>query len=162
MATCDKFKVSMLQATQPIDFVILSKDGEPSLLDKIQSHMYVGNGWPAVHIIHPLSPWYCVWIVPINEHQFLLSLLPSLQGSLSPEGHCWYPYPFTKVPVDLAVKGAHEQLSMDTSMIKRTSLSADQVVKLLRFCLDATFLSSEETSTNKHLARPWVPQSQSQ
>ena len=30
---------------------------------------------------------------------------------------------------------------MDTSLIERTSLSADQVVKLLRFCLDATFLS---------------------
>ena len=48
---------------------------------------------------------------------------------------------FTKVPVDLAVKGAHERLSMDTSLIERTSLSADQVVKLLRFCLDATFLA---------------------
>ena len=131
----------MLQATQPIDFVILSKDGEPSLLDKIQSHMYVSNGLPAVHIIHPLSPGYCVWIVPIDEHQFLLSLLPSLQGSVSPEGHCCYPYPFTKVPVDLTVKGAHERLSMDTSLIERISLSADQVVKLLRFCLDATFLS---------------------
>ena len=48
---------------------------------------------------------------------------------------------FMKVPVDLAVKVAHERLSMDTSMIERTSPSADQVVKLLQFCLDATFLS---------------------
>ena len=51
---------------------------------------------------------------------------------------------FTKVPVDLAVKVAHKRLSMDTALIERTSLSADQVVQLLKFCLDATFLAYRE------------------
>ena len=48
---------------------------------------------------------------------------------------------FTNVPVDLAVKVAHERLSLDTSLVERTALSAEQVVNLLRFCLDATFLA---------------------
>ena len=48
---------------------------------------------------------------------------------------------FTNVPVDLAVKVAHERLSVDTSLVERTALSADQVANLLRFCLDATFLA---------------------
>ena len=48
---------------------------------------------------------------------------------------------FTRVPVDFAVKVAHEWLSMNTSLIERMSLSADQVVQLLQFCLDVTFLA---------------------
>ena len=48
---------------------------------------------------------------------------------------------FTRVPVDLVVKVAHKRLSMDTSLTERMSLSADQVVQLLQFCLDATFLA---------------------
>ena len=69
---------------------------------------------------------------------------------------------FTRVPVDLTVKVAHKRLSMDTSLIERTSLSADQVVQLLQFCLDATFLGYGETSTSKLSAQPWVPLSRSQ
>ena len=45
---------------------------------------------------------------------------------------------FTKVPVDLASKVAQDRLSEDTSLTERTSLLADEVVNLLRFCLDAT------------------------
>ena len=48
---------------------------------------------------------------------------------------------FTKVPVDLASKVAQDRLSEDTSLTERTSLSADEVVNLLRFCLDATYLA---------------------
>ena len=48
---------------------------------------------------------------------------------------------FTNVPGDLAVKVAHERLSLDTSLVERTALSAEQVVNLLQFCLDATFLA---------------------
>ena len=33
--------------------------------------MYVGNGWPAVHIIQPLSLKNCLQIFPIDECQFL-------------------------------------------------------------------------------------------
>ena len=51
---------------------------------------------------------------------------------------------FTRVPVDLVVKVAHERLSLDTSLIERTSLSTDQVVELLQFCLDVTFLAYRE------------------
>ena len=46
---------------------------------------------------------------------------------------------FTRVPAALAVKVIHERRTVDTSLV--TSLSADQVVQLLQFCLDAMFLA---------------------
>ena len=48
---------------------------------------------------------------------------------------------FTKVPADLAVRVAHERLSADSSLAERTSLSTEQVVNLLKSCLDATYLA---------------------
>ena len=48
---------------------------------------------------------------------------------------------FKKVPVELAARVAHERLVADTSLAERTSLSSDEVVNLLRFCLGATYLS---------------------
>ena len=48
---------------------------------------------------------------------------------------------FIKVPVYLATKVAQDQLPGDTSLTERTSLSADEVGNLLRFCLDATYLA---------------------
>ena len=48
---------------------------------------------------------------------------------------------FTKVSVDLAARVAHERLVADTSLMERTSLSPDEVVDLLKFCLGATYLS---------------------
>ena len=48
---------------------------------------------------------------------------------------------FTNVPADLAVRVAHERLSADSSLAERTSLSTEQVVNLLKFCLDATYLA---------------------
>ena len=46
---------------------------------------------------------------------------------------------FTKVPVHLATKVAQDQMSGDASLAEQTSLSADEVVNLLRFCLDANY-----------------------
>ena len=48
---------------------------------------------------------------------------------------------FTKVPVDLAARVAHERLVADTSLVERTSLSPDKVMTLLKFCHGATYLS---------------------
>lgn len=48
---------------------------------------------------------------------------------------------FTKVPVNLATKVAHERLSRDPLLAERTALSPGQVVGLLQFCLNATYLS---------------------
>ena len=48
---------------------------------------------------------------------------------------------FTRVPADLAISVAGERLKADSSLSERTALSADQVVKLLQFCLDATYLA---------------------
>ena len=48
---------------------------------------------------------------------------------------------FTKVPTDLAAKVAKERLLMDPSLPERTALSTDEVVNLLTFCLNATYLS---------------------
>ena len=46
---------------------------------------------------------------------------------------------FTKVPVHMATKVAQDQMSGDASLAEQTSLSADEVVYLLRFCLDANY-----------------------
>ena len=62
---------------------------------------------------------------------------------------------FTKVPVELAVRVAHRRLLAYTSLAERTSLSPDEVVNLLRFCLGATYLSYRERCTNKPLVQPW-------
>ena len=48
---------------------------------------------------------------------------------------------FTCVPVDLAVEVAQRRLSEDEALSSRTSLNVQEVVKLLRFCLSATYLS---------------------
>ena len=47
---------------------------------------------------------------------------------------------FTCVPVDLAVEIAQRTLSLDEDLSNRTSLSVQEVVKLLAFCLNATYL----------------------
>ena len=48
---------------------------------------------------------------------------------------------FTSLPADLAVSVAGERLKADSSLSELTALSAEQVVKLLQFCLDATYLA---------------------
>ena len=48
---------------------------------------------------------------------------------------------FTKVPVHLATKVAQDRLLRDTALAERNSLSADEVINLLSFCLDATYLA---------------------
>ena len=41
----------------------------------------------------------------------------------------------------MATKVAQDRLVKDTSLAERTGLSADDVVNLLKFCLDATYLA---------------------
>ena len=48
---------------------------------------------------------------------------------------------FTIVPTDLAAKVAKEHLLTDPSLPECTVLSPDEVVNLLTFCLNATYLS---------------------
>ena len=48
---------------------------------------------------------------------------------------------FTCVPVELAVEIAKQRLSLDEDLPTRTSLSVQEVVRLLSFCLNATYLS---------------------
>lgn len=43
--------------------------------------------------------------------------------------------------MELAVRVAHQRLLADTSLVKHTLLSPDEVMNLLRFCLGATYLS---------------------
>ena len=45
---------------------------------------------------------------------------------------------FTKVPTRLAVKTARQRLEADESLKDRTSLTVDEIIHLLQFCLDAT------------------------
>ena len=48
---------------------------------------------------------------------------------------------FTKVPTDLAIRVACQRLAEDPSLPERSALSPDEVVSLLKFCLDATYLA---------------------
>ena len=48
---------------------------------------------------------------------------------------------FTKVPVSLAIEIASARLSQDTSISERTSLSVQDIVSLLTFCLNAAIFS---------------------
>ena len=48
---------------------------------------------------------------------------------------------FTKVPTGLAISVARKKLESDDSFSDRTALSVDNVIRLLSFCLDATYLS---------------------
>ena len=48
---------------------------------------------------------------------------------------------FTKVPTDLATKVAHQRLTDDASLPGRTSLTPDDIITLLEFCLNATYFA---------------------
>ena len=101
----------------------------------------------------PHMPCQSIWSIssppwsadPIHMSGMHLTLHLSLQ--VRPWNTTWWWYIFdvvslfTKVPVHLATKVAQDRMSGDTSLAERTSLSADEVVNLLRFCLDATNLA---------------------
>ena len=42
---------------------------------KIQSCVYIGDGWPAVHIIHLLFPGNCIRIITVDECQLCIKSL---------------------------------------------------------------------------------------
>ena len=48
---------------------------------------------------------------------------------------------FTKVPIGLAVDVARKRLSLDETLEARTNLSVSEIVNLLEFCLNATYLA---------------------
>ena len=48
---------------------------------------------------------------------------------------------FTRVPVNLAVEVAQRRMDNDETLSDRASLSVQEVVGLLSFCLNATYLS---------------------
>ena len=48
---------------------------------------------------------------------------------------------FTKVPIELAIHVAKEQLQEDNTLEHRTALSINDIIQLLEFCLKATYFS---------------------
>ena len=48
---------------------------------------------------------------------------------------------FTKVPIELAIHVAKEQLQEDNTLEHRTALSINNIIQLLEFCLKATYFS---------------------
>ena len=52
---------------------------------------------------------------------------------------------FTKIPLDLPIKVAKERFRYDTSLGQRTSLSVEEIVDLLSFCLNTTYFVFEGT-----------------
>ena len=48
---------------------------------------------------------------------------------------------FTKVPVDLAIHVAKRRLEADTDLSERTALSVDNIISLLKLCLNATYFT---------------------
>ena len=47
---------------------------------------------------------------------------------------------FTNVPTNLAVDVAHRRLQDDVTLEERTALKVEEIVMLLKFCLDATYM----------------------
>jgi hypothetical protein len=50
---------------------------------------------------------------------------------------------FTNIPVDLAIKVATKRLRQDATLLRRTSLPVEDIIDLLSFCLNATYLVFE-------------------
>ena len=50
---------------------------------------------------------------------------------------------FTNVPVELACRVAEERLSTDETLGDYMSLLSDQILSLLQFCLNATYLACQ-------------------
>ena len=48
---------------------------------------------------------------------------------------------FTKVPTDLAIKITRERLQGDHTLEDRTALTIDDITRLLKFCIQATYFS---------------------
>ncbi len=52
---------------------------------------------------------------------------------------------FTNVPTDLAISVARERLEDDEMLEERTGLEVDDITRLLKMCLDATYLTFRDT-----------------
>ena len=48
---------------------------------------------------------------------------------------------FTRVPTSLAIQVAKERLESDTHLAERSFLTVTEIITLLKFCLDATYLA---------------------
>ena len=53
---------------------------------------------------------------------------------------------FTNVPTNLAVDVARRRLAADDTLEERTCLSVDNIITLLQYCLDATYLPHSQRS----------------
>ena len=62
---------------------------------------------------------------------------------------------FTKVPVPLALDVARRRLQSDLSLTSRTALSVDEILHLLEFCLNATYLSFRVDIYRQTLEQLW-------
>ena len=52
---------------------------------------------------------------------------------------------FTNVPTDLAIEVARKRLENDETLEERTCLDVDDIIRLLKMCLDATYLTFRNT-----------------
>jgi len=48
---------------------------------------------------------------------------------------------FDVVSLDLATRVAHHRVTADPSLVEQSALSLDEIVTLLKFCLDDTYLA---------------------
>ena len=62
---------------------------------------------------------------------------------------------FTSIPVDEAICVIRRRLEKDTSLSERCELSIDQIITLLEFSLNTTYLSVTVCSTSRSGASPW-------
>ena len=62
---------------------------------------------------------------------------------------------FTSIPIERAIEIASKRLKEDNTLEERTCLTADEIIKLLEFCLVQHFCLVKGSITNKHMALPW-------
>ena len=54
------------------------------------------------------------------------------------------------IPVPDAIADILDKLRADDTLANRTTVTAKQILKLLRFCFETTYFSYKGESTNKH------------
>ena len=62
---------------------------------------------------------------------------------------------FPKIPIDLVVKVAEERLKGDASLGQRTSLSVEDIIHLLSFCLKSRNLHTTAPTIGRFLVQLW-------
>ena len=108
-----------------------------------------------INIFRPLighSPHYIR-----NTQDFVDQVKPIRHGERKCITYCDVKSIFTPVPVDSVFSIIRHKFNWDTQLHLRTSMSIQNIIMLLKFCLKNTFSSSEVSIMNRCIGQPKDP-----